>query len=156
MSAGPFNNVAADLKFVRRCNPCEQFTQEGAISQSQMERDGGQVRNIPRAPFISRSMIKPDSSLMVLEPPNFWSTLPSQLRVRLVYASLTSKTRDHPLPGLPLETFLEPVIVLEAQHHPGGLALNLPFSPAGHFLRRPARRSATGRWVSNLGSKMTR
>ena len=28
---------------------------------------------------------------MVLEPPNFWSTLPSQLRVRLVYASLTSK-----------------------------------------------------------------
>ena len=52
------------------------------------------LRNIPRAPFISRSMIKPDSSLMVLDPPNFSSTLPSQLRVRLVYASLTSKTRD--------------------------------------------------------------
>ena len=28
---------------------------------------------------------------MVLDPPNFSSTLPSQLRVRLVYASLTSK-----------------------------------------------------------------
>ena len=53
------------------------------------ELPGGQyglnrLRNIPRAPFISRSMIKPDSSLMVLDPPNFSSTLPSQLRVRLV------------------------------------------------------------------------
>ena len=45
-------------------------------------------RNIPRAPFTSRSIPKPFSSRITLAPPNLVFTAPSQLRVLLVYASV--------------------------------------------------------------------
>ena len=49
-------------------------------------------RNIPRAPFMSRSIPKPFSSRITLALPNLVFTVPSQLRVLLVYASSTSST----------------------------------------------------------------
>ena len=49
-------------------------------------------KNIPRAPFTSRSIPNPLSSRITFDASSLALTTPSQLRVLLVYASLTSIT----------------------------------------------------------------
>ena len=67
-----------------RCNLREQATQEGAVSQSPQEDPTGAVYVTVHSETVS--------SRIALAPPNLVFTVPSQLRVLLVYASLTSNT----------------------------------------------------------------
>ena len=46
-------------------------------------------RNIPRAPLMSLSILRPSEDLTVFLPPRLWILSPVQLTVFEVYASLT-------------------------------------------------------------------